>query len=214
MFICYKFRTMYADMTDVMADRQTTRGDPRITRVGKWMRKFSLDELPQLLNVMNGTMSLVGPRPHAPNTKAADRLFVEVVQQYALRHRVKPGISRKQGALRPVLHRQLVASLRPQDCCYDRPARDSQSARVLTATARSPVDDLCKTYGKTVAVGCSAAMVPARRLLAGPESAHMHPLRSNSVEHRVAPLSAPRRLVTEEVSHHGTRHRPTSRAGT
>ncbi len=93
MFVCYKFRTMYADMTDVMADRQTTRGDPRITRVGKWMRKLSLDELPQLLNVMNGTMSLVGPRPHAPNTKAADRLFAEVVQQYARRHRVKPGIT-------------------------------------------------------------------------------------------------------------------------
>jgi Undecaprenyl-phosphate glucose phosphotransferase len=93
MFICYKFRTMYAEMTDVMADRQTTRGDPRITRVGRWMRKLSLDELPQLFNVMNGTMSLVGPRPHAPNTKAADRLFTEVVQQYAVRHRVKPGIT-------------------------------------------------------------------------------------------------------------------------
>jgi polysaccharide biosynthesis protein PslA len=56
-FICYKFRTMYADMTDVMAERQATRGDPRITRVGKLMRKFSLDELPQLINVLNGTMS-------------------------------------------------------------------------------------------------------------------------------------------------------------
>ena len=93
MFICYKFRTMYADMTDVMADRQTIRGDSRITRVGKWMRRLSLDEFPQLLNVLNGTMSLVGPRPHAPNTKAADKLFAEVVQQYALRHRVKPGIT-------------------------------------------------------------------------------------------------------------------------
>ncbi|VTZ22771.1 Undecaprenyl-phosphate glucose phosphotransferase [Methylocella tundrae] len=93
MFVCYKFRTMYADMTDVMADRQTTRDDPRITRVGKWLRKSSLDELTQLFNVMNGTMSLVGPRPHAPNTKAADRLFADVVQQYALRHRVKPGIT-------------------------------------------------------------------------------------------------------------------------
>jgi polysaccharide biosynthesis protein PslA len=93
MFICYKFRTMYADMTDVMADRQTLRDDPRITRVGRWMRRLSLDELPQLLNVINGTMSLVGPRPHAPNTKAADKLFAEVVRQYALRHRVKPGIT-------------------------------------------------------------------------------------------------------------------------
>lgn len=93
MFVCYKFRTMYVDMTDVMADRQTTRDDPRVTRVGKWLRKLSLDELPQLFNVMNGTMSLVGPRPHAPNTKAADRLFAEVVQKYALRHRVKPGIT-------------------------------------------------------------------------------------------------------------------------
>jgi polysaccharide biosynthesis protein PslA len=93
MFICYKFRTMYADMTDVMAVRQTIRGDPRITRVGRWMRRVSLDELPQLLNVINGTMSLVGPRPHAPNTKAADKLFAEVVRQYALRHRVKPGIT-------------------------------------------------------------------------------------------------------------------------
>ena len=52
MFNCYKFRTMYADKMDVLADRLTTRGDPRITRIGKWMRKFSLDELPQLINVL------------------------------------------------------------------------------------------------------------------------------------------------------------------
>ncbi len=93
LFLCYKFRSMYHDMTDVLADKQTTRDDPRITRVGRIIRKLSIDELPQLLNVVNGTMSLVGPRPHAPNTKAADRLFAEVVQQYAVRHRVKPGIT-------------------------------------------------------------------------------------------------------------------------
>ena len=93
MFLCYKFRSMHQASTDLLADRQTTRDDPRITKVGRVIRKLSIDELPQLLNVLNGTMSLVGPRPHAPNTKAADRLFTDVVRQYALRHRVKPGIT-------------------------------------------------------------------------------------------------------------------------
>lgn len=93
LFVCYKFRSMHNDKTDLLADKQTTRDDPRITRVGRIIRKLSIDELPQIFNVLNGTMSLVGPRPHAPNTKAADRLFADVVQQYALRHRVKPGIT-------------------------------------------------------------------------------------------------------------------------
>ena len=93
LFLCYKFRSMHTKMTDLLADQQTTKNDPRITRVGRIIRKFSIDELPQLLNVLNGTMSLVGPRPHAPNTKAADKLFSEVVGQYAVRHRVRPGIT-------------------------------------------------------------------------------------------------------------------------
>ncbi len=92
-FLCYKFRSMRHDMTDLLADKQTTRDDPRVTRVGRIIRKLSIDELPQILNVLNGTMSLVGPRPHAVNTKAADRLFSEVVKQYAMRHRVRPGIT-------------------------------------------------------------------------------------------------------------------------
>ncbi len=93
MFSIFKFRTMHASMADLLADRQTTRDDPRVTRVGRWLRRYSIDELPQLLNVAQGSMSLVGPRPHAPNTKAADRLFADVVSQYAVRHRVKPGIT-------------------------------------------------------------------------------------------------------------------------
>ena len=93
LFLCYKFRSMHHGMADLLADKQTTRGDPRITRVGRIIRRLSIDELPQILNVLNRTMSLVGPRPHAPNTKAADRLFTEVVQKYAQRHRVKPGIT-------------------------------------------------------------------------------------------------------------------------
>jgi Undecaprenyl-phosphate glucose phosphotransferase len=94
LFNVYKFRTMHHDMADKLADQQTKKNDKRITRVGKWLRKLSLDELPQLQNVLMGDMSLVGPRPHAPNTKAAGRRFTEIMaEQYALRHRVKPGIT-------------------------------------------------------------------------------------------------------------------------
>jgi len=93
MFSVFKFRTMFHHLADLKADRQTTRGDARITRVGRLLRRFSLDEVPQLLNVLRGEMSLVGPRPHAPNTKAGDVLFHEAVADYALRHRVKPGIT-------------------------------------------------------------------------------------------------------------------------
>jgi exopolysaccharide biosynthesis polyprenyl glycosylphosphotransferase len=93
LFVCYKFRTMHHRMTDLLDNRQATRDDPRVTRAGKWLRALSLDELPQLLNVLKGDMSLVGPRPHPPNTKAADQLFTEVVGKYAFRHRVKPGIT-------------------------------------------------------------------------------------------------------------------------
>ncbi len=93
LFEVWKFRTMYASMVDADCEVQTTKNDPRITRVGRFLRKSSLDELPQLINVLQGNMSLVGPRPHAVATKAKGRLFHEVVDRYAARHRVKPGIT-------------------------------------------------------------------------------------------------------------------------
>lgn len=90
----YKFRSMYTDQQDSNASRLVTRGDSRVTRVGRFIRKTSLDELPQLFNVVfKGNLSLVGPRPHAVQAKAADRLYNEVVEGYFARHRVRPGMT-------------------------------------------------------------------------------------------------------------------------
>jgi len=88
-----KFRSMYTHLSDADASQQTKRGDNRITPVGVWLRKFSLDELPQLFNVLLGDMSLVGPRPHALATTAGGVALEEAVPDYASRHRVKPGIT-------------------------------------------------------------------------------------------------------------------------
>lgn len=92
-FHIWKFRSMYHDRSEFDAINQATRGDPRITRVGRFLRRTSLDELPQLFNVLSGEMSLVGPRPHAASTRAGDRLFSDVVATYAARHKVKPGMT-------------------------------------------------------------------------------------------------------------------------
>ena len=90
----YKFRSMYADQADLTASKLVTKGDPRVTRVGRFIRKTSFDELPQLFNVVfTGSLSLVGPRPHAVHAKAENRLYDEAVDGYFARHRVKPGIT-------------------------------------------------------------------------------------------------------------------------
>jgi len=89
----WKFRTMHVAQQDDHADQLTTSNDPRVTRVGALLRRFSIDELPQLFNVLLGEMSLVGPRPHALHAKAAGKLYEHAVARYAARHKVKPGIT-------------------------------------------------------------------------------------------------------------------------
>ncbi len=89
----YKFRSMYTDLADVDARKLVTKDDPRVTRVGHIIRKTSLDELPQLINVLKGELSLVGPRPHATMASAAGSLYETVVEGYFARHKVKPGMT-------------------------------------------------------------------------------------------------------------------------
>ncbi len=89
----WKFRTMYHHLSDYRADRLATKDDERITPIGRILRRTSFDELPQLFNVLSGEMSLVGPRPHAMAAKADGQLYYKVVNDYAARHKVKPGIT-------------------------------------------------------------------------------------------------------------------------
>lgn len=88
-----KFRTMYADHGDISGAQRTVPNDTRVTRVGRVLRALSFDELPQLLNVLRGDMSLVGPRPHPIMMKAGGRLYYEAIEEYVHRHRVKPGLT-------------------------------------------------------------------------------------------------------------------------
>ena len=92
-FEVWKFRTMHANMADPGGAVQATKNDPRVTRVGRFLRMSSLDELPQLINVLRGDMSIVGPRPLPIGLTASGRRFEEVVDRYAARHRIKPGIT-------------------------------------------------------------------------------------------------------------------------
>ena len=92
-FDLLKFRSMFVEQTDPLGHQLTRAGDPRITRVGRFLRSTSLDELPQLINVLRGEMSLVGPRPHPLAANAAGVSYARAISEYPIRHRVKPGIT-------------------------------------------------------------------------------------------------------------------------
>jgi polysaccharide biosynthesis protein PslA len=93
MFEMLKFRSMSVDLCDTAGSNSTQRDDKRVTRVGRFIRQTSMDELPQLVTVLRGDMSIVGPRPHPLGSRAADRLFWEIDERYWHRHAAKPGLT-------------------------------------------------------------------------------------------------------------------------
>ncbi|KZX53901.1 hypothetical protein A3711_02880 [Erythrobacter sp. HI00D59] len=92
-FTMLKFRTMRVEMSDGEGNVSASRDDDRVTKVGRFLRRTSIDEIPQLLNVLFGDMSIVGPRPHAIGSRAGNKLFWEVSQEYWQRHAMKPGLT-------------------------------------------------------------------------------------------------------------------------
>ena len=91
--LIYKFRTMHMRLGDATGAARTLARDPRVTRVGRVLRRLSIDELPQVLNVLRGEMSLVGPRPHPTHMKVEDAYYHHAFQSYRIRHRMLPGIT-------------------------------------------------------------------------------------------------------------------------
>lgn len=139
LFTIYKFRTMRTDVQDITGVQQACEDDPRLTPIGGFLRRSSLDELPQLLNVVKGDMSLVGPRPHVPGMLAGGMLYEELVPFYFERHAVKPGVTglaQIKGLRGPTIDARLATQRIEQDLRYIATLSITQDITILLQTAK------------------------------------------------------------------------------
>jgi lipopolysaccharide/colanic/teichoic acid biosynthesis glycosyltransferase len=144
LFGIYKLRTMKVERTDGDGKRSASKDDDRVTRVGNFLRRTSIDELPQLFNVLKGEMSLVGPRPHAIGSLAGDKLFWEVDQRYWQRHSLRPGLTglaQIRGFRGATDHEQDLTSRLQADLDYITGWTIWRDLSILAATTRVLVHD-------------------------------------------------------------------------
>ena len=144
MFSIYKLRTMKTERTDAHGNRSASKDDDRVTRVGRFLRRTSIDELPQLFNVIRGDMNLVGPRPHAIGSLAGDKLLWEVDQRYWQRHSLRPGLTglAQIRGLRGATDREVDLTSRLQaDLEYISGWTIWRDLRILAATSRVLLHD-------------------------------------------------------------------------
>lgn len=135
-----KFRTLYTAATDAAGTVQTLDGDARVTPLGRILRRSSIDELPQLINVLRGEMSLVGPRPHPIGMRAGGLLYEELVPYYHLRHAIRPGLTgwaQANGYRGPTLSADLATARIRHDLAYIEHASLGLDLKIMLRTFRA-----------------------------------------------------------------------------